>query len=162
MQRMVSFTKQQRNEIWKTVRNGLMSFPCVPVLHRTPCFQRDFGKRTRPLNLPRALSTENACCCTWRSKRLSTRTEKTLYRLRGKRKVPSVAVWALGKGLAELRTHRCPPFLCWAGVAGLGLRRVGSGVTFQSCRSRSCRVLCPATLPLSSRLNQAWCGHGNA
>lgn len=56
-------------------------------LHRTPCFQLDFGKRTRPQSLPRAPLTENACFHTWRSKRWSTRTGKTLFHLQGRRKV---------------------------------------------------------------------------
>lgn len=78
-----------------------------PLSHRMPCFQQDFGKRTRPPNLPRAPSTESACSPTWRSKRWSTRTEKTLYPLQGKRKVLSILVLAVATAVPGAGIHCC-------------------------------------------------------
>lgn len=133
-----------------------MSFTRLPLFHRTPCFQRDFGKRTKPLSLPRALSTENGCSRTWRSKRLSTRTEKTLYHLQGKRKVQSVFVSVLSYGPCR---HRHPP------LPGLGVEYAGtteaeavavqlrseaqeSGQALSKQRKRWSYLLCLATLEL--------------
>lgn len=109
-QRMISLKHQQHwDEIWSTV------WSCPPLSHRMPCFQRDFGRRTRPLNLPRAPSTESACSPTWRSKRWSTRTEKTSFHLQGRRKVPSLLVLALGNGLPGCRHPLLLAFcgICW-------------------------------------------------
>lgn len=81
-------TEMKLGALW----NCLVSFTRLPLFHRTPCFQQDFGKRTRRLKLPLALSTENTCSRTWRSKPSSTKTEKTSSRSQGKRKVPSILV----------------------------------------------------------------------
>lgn len=161
---MVSLTKQQWNEIWKTIRNGLISFTCLPLFHRMPCFQRDFGKRTRPLNLPRALSTENACCRTWRSKHLSTRTEKTLYHLQGKRKVPSVFARVLSTGLPE---HPRPPlpglFVPHAGTKAVGAVTAQGEAQESDARAavaggdgRPALLLCSSNRVFKSGLVWAW------